>query len=206
MPGGSFQIWSGGDRMRNALGGSLSAYPAAGSGQNWLELNIVGSTPIPTRAIERGIDTIAGATYTLSLTLAGAPGYAAEYTRIGITLDGRNIGSDASTSPLDALAWQKRTFQFVGAGGRQTLRITSEATRFDAWSSGTMIDDIVLSETLPANVGFEDAPMPLPTIAATLRYDDGSETLSIDIAGLPVGATLSDGEYSSHRHAAWSIG
>jgi hypothetical protein len=80
MPGGSFQIWSGGDRMRNALGGSLSAYPAAGSGQNWLELNIVGSTPIPTRAIERGIDTIAGATYTLSLTLAGAPGYAAEYT------------------------------------------------------------------------------------------------------------------------------
>jgi hypothetical protein len=196
MPGGSFQIWSGGDRMRNALGGSLSAYPAAGSGQNWLELNIVGSTPIPTRAIERGIDTIAGATYTLSLTLAGAPGYAAEYTRIGITLDGRNIGSDASTSPLDALAWQTRTFQFVGAGGRQTLRITSEATRFDAWSSGTMIDDIVLSETLPANVGYEDAPMQLPTIAATLRYDDGSEALSIDIAGLPVGATLSDGEYS----------
>jgi hypothetical protein len=58
-----------------------------------------------------------------------------------------------------------------------------------------MIDDIVLSETLPANVGFEDAPMPLPTIAATLRDDDGSETLSIDIAGLPVGATLSDGEH-----------
>jgi predicted chitinase len=195
MPGGSFQIWSGGDRMRNALGGSLSAYPAAGSGQNWLELNIVGSTPIPTRAIERGIDTIAGATYTLSLTLAGAPGYAAEYTRIGITLDGRNIGSEASTSPLDALAWQKRTFQFVGAGGRQTLRIASEATRFDAWSSGTMIDDIVLSETLPANVGYEDAPIQLPTIAATLRDDDGSEALSIDIAGLPVGATLSDGEH-----------
>ncbi len=114
--------------MRNALGGSLSAYSAAGNGQNWLELNIAGSTPIPTRAIERGIDTIAGATYTLSLALAGTPGYAAEYTRIGITLDGRSIGSEESTSPLDTLAWQTRTFQFVGAGGRQTLRIASEAT------------------------------------------------------------------------------
>ncbi len=198
MPGGSFQIWSGGDRMRNALGGSLSKDPAAGgSGQNWLELNIVGSTPIPTRAIERGIDTIADTRmHTLSLTLAGAPGYAAEYTRIGITLDGRNIGSEASTSPLDAtirladanlpVRGRGRPADLAQCLGSHTLR-RLEQRHDDRRHRARYF--------LPANVGYEDAPMQLPTIAATLRDDDGSEALSIDIAGLPVGATLSDGEH-----------
>ncbi len=45
-------------------------------------------------------------------------------------------------------------------------------------------------------------PIPLPAIAATLRDRDGSEALSIDIAGIPDGATLSDGE---HHFTATSL-
>ncbi len=59
-----------------------------------------------------------------------------------------------------------------------------------------MIDNIALSETLQANTGFEDAAIPLSVIGAALRDTDGSETLSLSIGAIPVGATLSDGTNS----------
>jgi VCBS repeat-containing protein len=41
--------------------------------------------------------------------------------------------------------------------------------------------------------GNEDTPIALPAIAASLNDTDGSETLSISVANIPPGATLSDG-------------
>jgi hypothetical protein len=59
-----------------------------------------------------------------------------------------------------------------------------------------MLDDIALTETLPANTGFEDSAIRLSAVSAALTDTDGSETLSVAIVGLPVGATLTDGSMS----------
>jgi hypothetical protein len=193
--GGSngFEIWSSGDKMMNAANQNKTVNAAAGNGNNWLELNNSGGGMHQTLGFERSVDTVAGATYTLSLDIAGRIGYSADYTRIGITIDGQRIGGHAGTSPADQLNWQTLQFQFVGSGGSQTLRIVSEATKFDANGRGAMIDDIALTETLPANTGFEDAAIRLSTVSAALKDVDGSETLKVEIAALPIGATLTDG-------------
>lgn len=129
----------------------------------------------------------------MSLDLAGHLGYGADTTRIGIYLDGVRIGGDDSTSPSTALNWQTRTFRFTGIGGAQTIRIVSEANRREANGRGMMLDNIALTETLPANTGFEDGAVPLSAIGPLLQDTDGSETLTLTIGAIPVGATLTDG-------------
>jgi VCBS repeat-containing protein len=190
---GSFEIWSSGDKMRDAEGKRTTVNAASGTGSNWLELNNAKGEGHQTPGIERSIETIAGAVYILNLDLAGHLGYDADTTRIGIYLDGVKIGSDDSTSPSTALNWQTRSFQFVGKGEAQTLRIVSEAGRRESNGRGMMIDNIALTETLQANTGFEDASIPLSAIGAALRDTDGSETLNLSIEAIPVGAMLTDG-------------
>ncbi len=132
---GSFEIWSSGDKMADAQNKRRIVSAANGNGSNWLELNDAKGEGHETLGIERSIETIAGASYTLSLDLAGHLGYGADSTRIGIYLDGVKIGSDESTSPTTALNWQTRSFQFIGKGGVQTIRIVSEASQRDVqWS------------------------------------------------------------------------
>jgi len=194
-----FEIWSSGDRMHNAQNKLQTVQAAPGNGNNWLELNDARGEGHQTLAIERQIETLAGATYTLSLDLAGRLGYGADTTRIGITLDGLRIGGDESTSPPDALDWRTRSFQFTGSGGTQTLRIATEATHRDKNGRGMMLDDIRLTETWPANTGFEDSAIRLSALSAALVDRDGSEVLTLAIEAIPPGATLSDG---SHRFTA----
>ncbi|HRD93662.1 MAG TPA: tandem-95 repeat protein, partial [Accumulibacter sp.] len=196
---GGFEVWSSGDLLLNFQGKWRTLSAAAGNGRNWLELAYAGGSLHPTQAIERSIDTVAGATYTVSLDLAGEPGYSADFARVGIAVDGQRIGSEASTSPLDGLAWQTRSFQFVGRGGPQTLRIAAEPARYPGRGRGLMIDDITLREALPAGTGFEDTAIRLPAIRGGLLDADGSETLEMFIEGLPPAATLSDGV---HRFTA----
>nr|MBP6708420.1 tandem-95 repeat protein [Accumulibacter sp.] len=193
-PGGDdcFQVWSSGDRIADTTGASVRLYAAADNGKNWLELNDATGRAAQTRAIERRIDTVAGATYQISLDLAGWPQVSTDAARLSVSVDGREIAGAASASPAGALAWQSRSFAFVGAGGSQTIRLASGGR-------GLMIDDIALSETLPANTGAEDTAIRLAPIAATLQDDDGSETLTVTVADLPPGATLSDGD---HRFTA----
>ena len=188
-----FEIWSTYDRMADASGTLRTVSALSGNGQNWLELNNAAGSMYQALGIERGVQTVAGATYTLSLDLAGRLGYSADYTRIGIYVDGIKIGSDASTSGTSLLNWQTRSFQFVGKGGAQTIRIVSEATKLDANGRGMMIDDLVLTEALPANTGWEDSAIRLSAINATLKDTDGSETLKMSIEALPLGSVLSDG-------------
>jgi VCBS repeat-containing protein len=190
---GGFEIWSDGDRMHNAQGRRQIVHVAQDDGRNWLELDDARGEGHQTLGIERSIDTVAGATYTLSLDYAGRIGYSAEYTRIGLYVDGRKIGGYADTSPATALDWKAIQFQFTGTGGKQIIKIVTEATRVGANGRGAMLDDITLTEALLANTGFEDGAIRLSAVSAALTDTDGSETLSVAIQALPVGATLTDG-------------
>jgi hypothetical protein len=193
---GSFEIWSSGDKVRDAEGQRRVVSAVTGTGSNWLELNNAKGEGHQTLGIERSIETISGASYSLSLDLAGHLGYGADFTLIGIYLDGVRIGSDDSTSPATVLNWQTRTFQFIGKGGAQTIRIVSEADQRESNGRGMMIDNIALSETLPANTGFEDTTIRLSAIGAALKDTDNSETLTLSINAIPVGAKLTDGANS----------
>ncbi|MBK7952689.1 MAG: tandem-95 repeat protein [Candidatus Accumulibacter sp.] len=195
-----FVVWSNGDHLAVPAGsGSVSYQAAAGNGSNWLELTNAPRNQPGLLGIERSVNTIAGARYLLSLDVASPPNYSADYIRIAISVDGQTIGSDASSSPASGLAWQTRTFEFLGSGGRQTIRIAPAATRFEVSSRGMMIDDLTLTELLPANTGYEDTAIALSAIDAALRDADGSETLAVQVTEIPAGATLSDGQ---HRFTA----
>lgn len=146
--------------------------------------------------IQRQVDTVAGATYTLSMDVAGRLGYSSDYTKIGIYVDGVRIGGDDSASSNTALNWQNKQFSFIGNGRKQTIQIISEATKQDGNGRGMMIDDIVLSERLANNTGLEDTAITLSSISARLKDTDGSETLALTVEAMPVGAILSDGTRS----------
>ncbi|MFK2904913.1 tandem-95 repeat protein [Dyella ginsengisoli] len=191
-----FEVWSDGDRMHGPHGRPQVVHAATDGGNNWLELNDAQGEGHQTLGIERSVDTVAGAAYTLSLDYAGRIGYSTDYTAIGIYVDGVLLAHYASTSPDNALNWQNLHYSFVGTGGKQTIRIVTEATKRDANGRGAMIDNIALTETLPSNTGLEDTAVPLSQVQAALTDTDGSEVLAVAISALPVGATLSDGTHS----------
>jgi VCBS repeat-containing protein len=191
-----FEVWSDGDRMVGPKGPPQEVHAATNGGHNWIELNDAQGEGHQTLGIERSVNTVAGATYTLSLDYAGRPGYNADYTAIGIYVDGVLLASYANTSPADALNWQALQYSFTGTGGAQSIRIVTLATQRDANGRGAMIDNIALSETLPSNTGLEDTAIPLSQVRAALTDTDGSEVLAVAITALPVGATVSDGTHS----------
>jgi len=188
-----FEIWSSGDKMPDGNGGPSVVYAASGNGQNWLNLNNGNGSGHDTLGIERSVTTTAGASYTLSFDYAGQVGAGTDVTRIGIYVDGVKLASYANTSPETALNWQTLNYQFIGAGKGQKIRIVNEPTSTTANGRGAMIDDIVLSETLPVNKGLEDTAIRLSSISAALSDTDGSESLTVAISALPVGTLLTDG-------------
>ncbi|QNM98753.1 tandem-95 repeat protein [Chitinimonas koreensis] len=188
-----FEIWSNDDDMADPKVVMHRVKAAAGNGANWLELNNSTASQHQTLGIERKVETVAGASYTLSLDYAGRVGYTADISRIGIYVDGVKIGSYEAASPASGLDWRAISFSFVGKGGSQAIRIVAEAPKPDSSGRGAMIDDIALTETLPANTGLEDSAIQLSAIQAALRDTDGSETLTVTIDALPVGAVLTDG-------------
>ena len=127
------------------------------------------------------------------MDVAGRLGFASGYTKFGVYVDGVRIGGDDSTSANSSLNWVNRSFSFTGNGQAQTIRIVTEATLLNEGGRGMMIDDLALSERLPANTGLEDTAIRLSAISAALIDVDGSESLLVQLAGLPAGARLSDG-------------
>lgn len=113
-----FEIWTAGDKMSDSSGVLRTVSAAAGDGKNWLELNDAMLLESQTLGIQRSVDTVAGASYTLSMDYAGRLGYSTNYTRIGIYVDGQKIGTYANTSPTTALNWQNVQFSFTGTGGK----------------------------------------------------------------------------------------
>jgi hypothetical protein len=203
----AFEIWSAGDKMANVGGNTVVVQPMAGNGNQWLALrNGRGNATYQTLGVERRVDTIAGATYTLSLDYAGGLGFLLANTQIGIYVDGVKVGSYANTSSTTVLNWQTLSFSFGGNGSSRKVAIVLEGG--DTIAVGTsvpqrsaMIDDIHLVETLPVGVaqvyGLVDTAIALPKVAAALTDQFGSERLSLGLLGLPAGATLSDGVHSA---------
>jgi predicted chitinase len=183
--GNGFRIWSTGDHAGGLPGSDPALRAGAGNGSNWLELGGGDGDDRHAAAIERAIETIAGARYTLALDLAGRPGQAAEQSRITLSVDGREIGTAAASSPAGSLAWQSQRFDFVGSGGHQLIRLAHTASGGTGASGVAMIDDVVLDEAAPGASGRADTAIRLPALRAALTDRDGSETLRLTIAGIP---------------------
>ena len=192
----AFLIWSNGDRMKDANNSNRTVYGPTTGGNNWLEIGNANGQGHQTFGIERNITTRAGATYNLNLDYAGRLGYSSDFTRIGIFVDGVRIASYANTSPNTALDWKNLSFSFTGNGSAQTIRIVSEASATQSNGRGAMIDNIALTEVLPVNTGYKDSPIRLSGIIATASDTDGSESVSLVVSAIPVGATLTDGTRS----------
>lgn len=150
--------------MKDASHKKRTVAAAPGNGNTWLEISDARGEGHKTYGIERTLRTVAGATYTLSMDLAGHLGYSAAYTRIGIYVNGVQVGMADNTSPVTALAWVTKSFTFIGTGGEQTIRIVAEPTRRESNGRGMMIDDIVLLEVLPSNTVRRDGSLQLSAI------------------------------------------
>ena len=188
-----FEIWASGDQMADRSGNVRAVRAMDGNGSQWLELNNAAGSLPQTLGIERTVQTVAGASYTLSFDVAGRLGFSADYTKIAVYVDDTRLVEISPTSPSSSLDWRTVTAAFTGTGGAQRLRIVTEATRLSDAGRGTMIDDIVLTETTKLNRGVEGSGIPLQGIGATLADSDGSESLVLTVAGMPVGSVLSDG-------------
>ncbi|MDR0777340.1 MAG: tandem-95 repeat protein, partial [Azonexus sp.] len=161
------------------------------NGDTWLELKVAGNSGHQTVGIERTVNTEAGATYTLSFDLAGSPATAADY--LFVYVDGVRLEVSARTSLGKAQDGQTVSYQYTGTGQPQSIRIVYEPTPDHLNGHSVMLDDIVLAKAVPPN---PDGWVSLPSIHAALNDTDGSETLTLTLAGLPTGCILTDGDHS----------
>jgi hypothetical protein len=191
-----FEIWSNGDQMADVNGRLRTVNAAPGNGNNWLEINDAGGSQHQTLGISRQLTTDKGATYHLSFDLAGRLGYGSDTTRIGVYVDGVRMALYDNTSASTALNWQHANIRFIGAGGSQTIRIVTEANEREKGGRGMMLDNIALNESVQLNHGTAGGNILLQGIEAALTDTDGSETMTLTLAGLPVGSVLSDGVHS----------
>jgi len=191
-----FEIWTTGDQMPDSGGVKRTVSAKAGDGSSWLELNNASGTNSQTLGIQRTVQTQAGATYTLTFDQAGHLGFSSAFVPIGIYVDGTRLVLVSSTSPTTSLIWASVSFTFTGNGSVQTIKLQTDATSFNAAGAGAMIDNIALTEKTPVNTGYKDSAIKLSTITSALVDTDGSETLSLTMGAIPVGATLTDGTRS----------
>ncbi|MCE4540794.1 matrixin family metalloprotease [Pelomonas sp. P7] len=202
----AFEILAANDRTVNYGGNALRAQSMPGNGSQWLTLrNGRATLAYQTLGIERTVDTIDGAVYTLGFDYAGGPGFAVANTAIGIYVDGVKVGGYAGTSPTTALNWESLSFTFTGNGQMRRVAIVLEGG--DAIAGGAVpqrsanIDDIHLVETLPVGTallyGLADTAIALPKVAAEPTDSFGSEALALTLGGLPTGAVLSDGVHTA---------
>eukprot|EP00435_Cladocopium_sp_Y103_P077792 s1_g1531.t1 len=145
--------------------------------------------------IHQTVDTIDGATYTLTFDLSPRPGYDASVNRIEVVWDGvvvDTISLDGSSNSDNV--WQSFEYTMTGDGDPSKLQFREAGTDID-YGRGMRLDNIKLTETTDGTVvsGSEDGTISLPDISASLGDTDGSETLALTVGNIPDGATLSDG-------------
>jgi hypothetical protein len=191
-----FEIWSSGDQMTDAYDRLHTVGAAAGGGNNWLEINDAGGSQFQTLGIARQVTTEKGASYSLGFDLAGRLGFDHNSTRIAVYVDNVRVASFDNTSGSSALDWQHAVANFVGNGGQQVIRIVTDASDREMSGRGMMLDNVALNETVQLNRGLQGGRVLLQGAQAALADTDGSETLSLSLAGLPAGTTISDGTHS----------
>jgi Ca2+-binding RTX toxin-like protein len=134
----------------------------------------------------------------------GRPTYGIANTAFEVRVDGTalaGIAQDATAYTTSGTNWQTYTVTFVGNGGTMRLEFITTQTTVDPNGRGSYLDDITLSQQ---NGFVQNQPINLAgAIAATLADTDGSETLSIQISGVPAGATLSAG--TNQGGGVWTL-
>ena len=188
----AFEVWSNGDKFNNVTVNGVS-----GHGSNWLHLNDGTGKLYQTLGVERDVQTISGAVYTLQFDYAGDIGKTADKTKIGIYVDGQLVSTYANTSGATALSWQALSFQFTGNGQCRRIKIVLEGGS-SSTSRGAMIDYVRVVETLPVQsdvvYGLANQFVALPKVTASLTDTDGSESLTLQLqAMIPNGSVITDG-------------
>ncbi|KNZ31847.1 MAG: hypothetical protein AD742_15315 [Methylibium sp. NZG] len=191
------EVWTVGDQQQRADGDYNLVTASAGNGDNFVELNNAGSL-VQTLALERQVSTVDGMVYQLSLDYAGRPGFTADYTRIGVYLDGVLIQQFAATSPMTHADWHNLKFAFEGDGNTHTLSIRTDATQFNTAGRGAFIDDaeiVAVQGVMAGNAagGTRTSVGLAGYVSAALIDGDGSESLTLTFSGVPAGAVIVTG-------------
>nr|WP_321446198.1 Ig-like domain-containing protein [uncultured Cohaesibacter sp.] len=143
--------------------------------------------------IYQTVDTVDGATYTLTLDYAGRPGYGADVNTIEVIWDGQvvaTISDDASDSSV--YNWQTHTINLTGDGDPSKIEIREAGVDVD-YGRGMHVDNISMVESITSAAhGEAGEAINLPDIMPTLPDADGSESLALSLGNLPDGTVLSD--------------
>ena len=154
--------------------------------------------------IYHDIATTAGQVYTVTFQALGRPTYGITTTAFEVRVDGvtvAGVAQDGTAYTTSAGNWQTYTVTFVGDGSTMRLEFITTQTVVDPNGRGSFLDDITLAQQ---NGFVENQPINLAgVIAASLVDTDGSEALTIQISGVPAGATLSAG--TNQGGGVWSL-
>ncbi len=153
-------------------------------------------------SINRDFPTVDGATYTLTFRYSPRPGYDDDVNRMDIKIDGQSIETVSADGSDNAdNVWQTQTITFVGNGETMNLEFLSSG-QAESYGRGMRLDDVVLTETTAEEPGDVTIEYPL-NISPELTDTDGSEELSIKVADLPEGASLSAG--TQNNDGSWTL-
>ncbi|MBD8708414.1 retention module-containing protein [Pseudomonas sp. CFBP 13711] len=165
-------------------------YGVAGNSNNSQVLELERNSGDPSN-LYTNIDAKAGATYTVSLDYSVRAG-AVDNSLINVFWGGKLVGTLTNT----VVGLKTYTFDVpVTTDGSAKLEFKAG----DANSLGGVINNISVTEHL--NSGLEDNAILLSTIKAATTDVDGSETLTVSMKGIPVGASLSDGTHTFNATA-----
>jgi VCBS repeat-containing protein len=182
ISGGAWHTDNSGDVVEISQPGT---YGVAGNAQNTAVIELERNPGDPSN-LYTNIDAKAGATYTISVDYsvrAGAEGN----SLINVYWGGTLVGT------LNNAVTGIKTYTFdvpVTADGNAKLEFKAG----DSNSLGGVINNISVTEHL--NTGLEDNAILLSTIKANTTDVDGSETLTLNLKGLPAGSTLTDGVHT----------
>ncbi|MGE6386213.1 retention module-containing protein [Pseudomonas sp. NPDC078416] len=165
-------------------------YGVAGNSNNSQVLELERNSGDPSN-LYTNIDAKAGATYTVSLDYSVRAG-AVDNSLINVFWGGKLVGTLTNT----VVGLKTYTFDVpVTTDGSAKLEFKAG----DANSFGGVVNNISVTEHL--NSGLEDNAILLSTIKAATTDVDGSETLTVSMKGIPVGASLSDGTHTFNATA-----
>ena len=160
-------------------------YGVAGNSNNTQVLELERNSGDPSN-LYTTINAKAGATYTVSVDYSVRAG-AVDNSLINVFWGGKLVGT--LTNTVVGL----KTYAFdvpVSTDGSAKLEFKAG----DANSLGGVVNNISVTEHL--NSGVEDNPILLSAIKAATTDVDGSETLTVSMKGIPVGASLTDGTHT----------
>ena len=162
----------------------------------------------------QNVDTSGNEDTVIEVVLAGADtdGTIASYMLTSLPSDGTLYLDAATTIEADVgVAYASDTFYFKPDGNFSgevsfTYTVTDDGGVSDATPATASITVNAVADTPDLSVtdatGFEDEEIPL-SIQTNLTDLDGSETLSITISGVPVGAVLSEG--IDNNDGTWTL-